>query len=225
MGDREYLIGYGNAGDFGRFRSSLPDVCRRDDWVVVRSPRGQELGVILRPASAEHGRLLADHFVGQILRSATDGDLQLAQRMEQRSQKLFDDSRQLAGELNLPLEILDAEIMLDGRQAVLHYLRWAECDPRSLMDPLADRYRLLITLHDLALPSTQEAEEQPEHASCGNGDCGTGGCGSCSQGNCASCLTSRAPADKASSQSLRNRPAVFIGTAAVLESPARVPLI
>ena len=82
MGDQEYLISYGNAGDFSRFHSDLTHGCRRDDRVVVRSPRGQELGVIMRPATPGHGRLLADQFVGEILRLATDGDLQLAERQD-----------------------------------------------------------------------------------------------------------------------------------------------
>jgi hypothetical protein len=192
MGDPEYLLSYGNAGDFGRFRCPPALVCERGDRVVARSPRGQELGVVMRPANAAHGRLLGDQFLGQILRVATDGDLQLAQRMKQRGQGLFDDGCRLVRELALPMEILDAEILLDGRQAVVHYLRWSECDPRPLMDSLSQRYHLLITLHDLALPNTEEADEHAVHGSCGAGGCGAGGCGSCSAGNCASCVSHRA---------------------------------
>src|SRR5713226_5327066 len=106
MADREYLLSYGNAGDFGRFQSAEPLACRRGDRVVVRSHRGQEIGVVMRPANPGHGRLLADKFVGQILRPATEGDLQLAERMRKRSQLLFEDGRRLVGELNLPMEIL-----------------------------------------------------------------------------------------------------------------------
>jgi PSP1 C-terminal conserved region len=225
MGDREYLLSYGNVGDFGRFRSALPHAHRRDDRVVVRSPRGQELGVVMRPASPEHCRLLTDQFVGQILRVATEGDMQLAERMRQRSQQLFDDGRQLVRDLELPMEILDAEILLDGRQAVLHHLRWADCDPRPLMDPLAQRYRLLITLHDLALPGTTEAEEHEEHAGCGNGGCGSGGCGSCRQGNCASCLNARGTQEDVSTRPFQANSALVVETAALLEGPIRVPLL
>src|SRR5260370_32759009 len=99
MDDPEYLLSYGNAGDFGRFRCAGALTCRRGDRVVVRSPRGQELGVVMRPASPGVGRLLADQFIGQILRLATDGDCELAERMQQRSQRLFEDSRRLAREL------------------------------------------------------------------------------------------------------------------------------
>ncbi|HLJ95779.1 MAG TPA: PSP1 domain-containing protein [Gemmataceae bacterium] len=197
VGDAEYLLSYGNAGDFGRFRWSSPSPCARGDWAVVRTPRGQELGAILRPASAEHSRLLADQFVGQILRLATEGDLELVERMRGRSQELFEESRRLVCEFGLPMEILDAEVLLDGRQGVVHYLRWADCDPRPFMDVLSQRHRLLITLHDLALPSRGDEGEPPEETSCGEGDCGAGGCGSCSTGNCASCGHHGSNADSA----------------------------
>ena len=148
---RDYLLNYGSAGDFGPFHSEEPLACRRGDRVVVRSHRGQELGVIMRPATEEHARLLEGKFVGQILRLATPGDVELASRMQARSQSLFQDTRQLLAQLQLPMELLDAEVLLDGRQAVLHYLRWQECDPRPLMESLSQKYRLLVTLHDLAL--------------------------------------------------------------------------
>jgi len=225
MGDQEFLLSYGNAGDFGRFRCAEPLACRRGERVVVRSPRGQELGVVMRPASPGHGRLLANAFVGQILRRATEGDLQLAERMQQRSQRLFEDGHRLVGELDLPMEILDVEILLDNRQAVVHHLRWADCDPRPLMDALSQRYRLLITLHDLALPSMEEAEEQQEHASCGRDGCGGGACGSCSAGNCASCVSQRAKARQALSHSPRAPSALATPPAAALEAPVRVPLL
>ena len=109
---------------------------------------------------------------------------------------------------------LDAEVLLDGRQGVLHHLRWADCDPRPLMDSLSERYRLLITLHDLALPVMEESEESPEHAGCGASDCGGGGCGSCATGNCASCGSHRPEVNRLAPPYI---PAV--------EAPPRVPLL
>src|SRR5439155_5385815 len=220
MGDPEYLLSYGNAGDFGRFRCAPPLACDRGERVVVRSPRGQELGVVMWPANSGHSRLLADQFVGQILRLATEAALQLPERMRQRAQRLFEDGRRLLCELALAMEILDVEVFLDGRQAVVHYLRWADCDPRPLMDALSQRYRLLITLHDLALPHVEETEEEPEFASCGAGGCGAGGCVSCSAGQCASCVSHSAKASPALPHSLTGQPE--LAASVVLESQARV---
>ena len=222
MGEEEYLLSYGNAGDFGRFRCVEVLAYRRGDRVVARTPRGQEVGVVMRPAGPGHGRLLANQFVGQILRLATEGDLQLAQRMQQRSQRLFEDGRRLAAEFRLPMEILDVEVLLDARQAILHFLRWTDCDPRPLMDALSQRYRLLITFHDLALPSTEGAEEHAESEGCGEPGCGGGGCGSCASRSCSTCV--RHPRSEKPELPASVPPALVVASA-VWEAPQRVSLI
>ena len=55
--DHEYLLSYGTAGDFGRFRPTRPLTCRRGDRAVVRSARGLELGVVLCEAQPGHAAL------------------------------------------------------------------------------------------------------------------------------------------------------------------------
>jgi hypothetical protein len=222
MNHGEYLLSYGNAGDFGRFQSAERLSCHRGDALVVRSHRGQEIGRVLRPATEGHSQLLADRFIGQILRPATQGDLDLAERMRRRSLALFEDARRLISELLLPMEVLDGEILLDGRQAILHYLRWADCDPRPLMDPLSERYRLLLTLHDLALPDAEPEAE--EHASCGSGGCGSGGCGSCSSGKCSTCVVHKTTTTPEPVALMRDSVAAAHSTS-ILEAPARVSLL
>ena len=44
---QEYLVSHGNAGEFGRFLTAGPFICRRGDCVVIESARGAELGVVL----------------------------------------------------------------------------------------------------------------------------------------------------------------------------------
>jgi cell fate regulator YaaT (PSP1 superfamily) len=185
MEDCEYLVSYGNLGDFGRFRAPVPLACRRGQKLVVRSPRGLDLGVVMCPARDGHLRMLASAGVGDILRPATEADLQAAARYRRQSLGLSDSARQVARELKLSLEVLDAEILLDGEQAVVYYLKQAECDPRAFLDRLAGHHRLLIRLCDLALPEAPDLDAG--FASCGGGDCGSGGCGSCGSGGCSTC--------------------------------------
>lgn len=187
MNAREYLLSYGNAGDFGRFRTA-PDVrCRRGDRMVVRSPRGLEIGLVMCEAGNEHARLLKHEPIGEVMRSAAPEDLHNAERLRQRGQALFADARLAAAELDLPLEILDGEILLDATQAVLYYLKSSDCDPRPLLDRVAQRHRLLVTLRDLATPPSEPKADEPAFGSCGSGGCGSGGCGSCGSGKCSDC--------------------------------------
>jgi cell fate regulator YaaT (PSP1 superfamily) len=190
MADCEYLVSYGNLGDFGRFRAVVPLVCRRGEKLVVHSPRGLDLGVVMCLARDGHVRMLASTEVREIVRPATGEDLRRAAEHRRQSLGLCENARTIARDLRLSLDVLDAEILLDGEQAVLYYLQQAECDLRPLLDRLAEHHRLLIRLCDLALPETPE----PEFASCGGGTCGSeGGCGSCGSGGCSTCSHHAAP--------------------------------
>ncbi|HZU35328.1 MAG TPA: PSP1 domain-containing protein, partial [Gemmataceae bacterium] len=157
----------------------------RDQAVVVRTYQGLELGTVLCPVSEGHFRFLSRTAQGEILRLASAADEQAAHEAQQRGQRLFEDARQLAGELGLPLEVVDAEVLLDGRQAILYYVAGETCDQRALVSRLASRFDVSMAAHNLALPKA------PAEAGCGKPDCGKaggkGGCTSCNSGGCGTC--------------------------------------
>src|SRR5947208_908343 len=103
----EYLLSYGNAGDFGRFRPVRPMQCRRGDRAVVRTHRGEEIGVVLCEATPGHAHFLPNTTLGQIVRLASADDEAVARTLRKRSEQIFADSRRLASDLALPFEILD----------------------------------------------------------------------------------------------------------------------
>jgi hypothetical protein len=145
---------------------------------VVLSPRGVEVGRVLRQATPGLARHLPNTTLGQLLRVCGPDDERQAQAQRDRGTRLLDRAAALAGELGLPLDFFDVEVLLDGAHAVLHQVRAAACDVRPLVSTLSREFDLQVSLADLAAP----AEE--EH---GCGSCGSGGCGSCGSGGCGSC--------------------------------------
>jgi hypothetical protein len=132
-----------------------------------------------------HTRFLARTAVGIILRRLEADDERKLQLLEERGQSLFEHARRLVEELDLPLEIVDVELLLDGRQALIHHLRRVECDYRPLVSTLARTHDVLITMQNLATPAV--LEEGCGKPGCGHGaggcsSCGSGGCSTCSQG-------------------------------------------
>jgi hypothetical protein len=195
MSDLEYLLGYGLMGDFGRFRAAQPMTCRRGDRAVVRSHRGLEVAQVLREATPRHAVFLPNTTVGALLRRLTPEDEGTAARMRQRGQELFGRGARLAAELGLPLEPIDAEVLLDGQHGVLYHLRWGECDVRPFVSTLSREFDLHIVLTDLTRPQGAAAQEEEEgHQGCGREGCGRaggGGCGTCGSGGCGTCGTAR----------------------------------
>lgn len=193
MQAREVLLGYGKVGDFGRFlmESHLP--CRRGDRFVVNTARGVELGSYLCEAGEGHRHVLRATAVGQVLRKATADDGRLAEQVAAQAGQLFAVARQTAAEFSLSLQVLDAEVCLDGQVAVLYFVRGPDCSPEPWLEALESRCALRILLQDLALPELNDPALPL--SSCGSGGCGSdGGCGSCSSGGCTHCGQSSAPA-------------------------------
>jgi cell fate regulator YaaT (PSP1 superfamily) len=198
----EYLAGYGLLGEFGRFRPLRPLSCQRGDRIVVRSHRGLEIARVLRQATQQHAHFLPNTTLGQILRPLTPDDEQAEQERQQEGQRLLARATALAAQLQLPLELLDVEILLDGEHAVLHHLRWADADLRPFVSTLSREHAVTLTLEDLSQPREPAAE------GCGREGCGhgEGGCGSSSSGGgCASCGVAHASADQARFAALRQQ--------------------
>jgi cell fate regulator YaaT (PSP1 superfamily) len=190
MESREYLLRFGLNGEFGRFRASATFAYRRGERVVIRGPRGVEIAEVLREAVPGHAQFLPNTSVGQLLRRLTAEDERTEGQMRDRGQQVFECGQRLLVELNLPFQLLDVEVLLDGQHAVLHYLSAGSADVRPFVSTLSREFELHVTLVDLA--GQHEALEQEEHHGCGRPNCGQeegDGCGSCGAGGCGSCST------------------------------------
>ena len=185
IGEHEYLLGYGLLGDFGRFRPTRALTCRRGDRAVVRTCRGLEIGEVLCATKPRHAHFLPNNTVGTLLRLATSEDDLLVEELSARAMDFADDAAGRARELGLPLAVLDAELLLDREHAVLHFVRWEDCDVRPLVSSLSTHFALHVLLQDLT-----RAEVHEEEHSCGS--CGSsGGCGDCGSGGCSTCGESK----------------------------------
>lgn len=207
--DREYLVTYGRAGFLSRFRAPVQYV--RDDRVVVRSARGVELGIVL----GEAGRLVGPDIAGDIVRPATADDEAAAGQLRDRAGTILTDAQSEAEGLGLPLLFVDGEILLDGREAILQAVHWADCDATPLFEVLSARHGVLVKLADLT------AGPKPAGGGCevcgaekqGCDSCGTGG--GCSSGSCS----------RGSVKTADDLTAYFAGLRRQMETAAaRVPL-
>jgi hypothetical protein len=179
IAERQFLVRYGRPGFIGRFGSALALV--RAERVVVRGPRGVELGEVL--VSPEDANLAAD---GAVLRVATSADGDEAARLTVRGQELLANATSM--DPDLPLAFVDVEVTLDGT-VILHAVAWESCDATPHLERLSARFGLAVKLLDL---SQVAAAKEP--TGCGKPNCGSesGGCSSCgSGGGCATGSCSR----------------------------------
>jgi len=177
----EYLVNYGRTAALGRFVSRADSTYTRGDKVLVGSIRGIESGTVLCEASPRFAHLVGAAS-GELLRSMTDDDADREHKNHIRVRALVDNAQLSADELGLPVAVLDAELPIDGDNAILHCLPLADCDLSHWISMLAERNGLIISILDLR----QAPKEEPE--GCGKPGCGTkaGGCTDCGTGGCSS---------------------------------------
>ena len=183
----QYVVSFGKDAALGCFTAPEPIALRRGDAVLLKTPRGIEVGEVLCPASIRQARLLGAQVRGDLLRRLADDDRTRSTDLESRGRMLLDAAHALSAEQDLNLIVLDAEVLFDGRQAMLQVLHPNPDELAGFVHALSARVGLEVRLTNLAQPLPAD---EPEVSGCGKPDCGSGGggCTSCSTGGgCSSC--------------------------------------
>src|SRR5918995_725770 len=114
-----HLVRYGLLGHVGTFASVDALRYPRRSRVVVRSPRGLEVGEVLAEPDDHGQRDAAD---GQILRRMTVQDDLLEARLERRRHEAFEACQQLLSEADVPAALVDVEHLFDGEGLYFYFL-------------------------------------------------------------------------------------------------------
>jgi cell fate regulator YaaT (PSP1 superfamily) len=167
-----HLVRYGLLGHVGSFASVDAVRYPRRSRVVVRSPRGLEVGEVLADAlDSDH----AARIDGQILRPMTVQDDLLEARLERRRHEAFAACQQLLADAAVPAALVDVEHLFDGEGLFFYFL--GDLPPQT-----AEITGRLAATYEAAVKFRKFAETLAE--GCGPG-CGTeeakgqGGCSSC----------------------------------------------
>jgi cell fate regulator YaaT (PSP1 superfamily) len=167
-----HLVRYGLLGHIGRFISTDAIRFPRQSRVVVRSPRGLEIGEILSPPDPTDFVNQSD---GQILRRVTVEDDLLAARLEKHRHEAFVACCDLLEEANVPAVLVDVEHLFDGQGLFFYFLGEVPAAANQVMQQLTDTYETTVEFRRFAETLAE---------GCGPG-CGTeeamgqGGCSTC----------------------------------------------
>lgn len=167
-----HLVRVGAMGQVGRFAPVDGTVFDRGQRVVVRTPRGLELGEVLTaPPLAAEG--WSD---GPILRGATVEDELLVARLLKNRDEAFVAVNDEIRRQGLSVCLLDVEHLFDGRHLVFYFLGEQPRELEPLLADLADRYDTHAQVQQFA-----EALTTGCGPDCGSHE-GEHGCGSCGSG-------------------------------------------
>ncbi|MBQ7631873.1 MAG: hypothetical protein IJS82_03845 [Paludibacteraceae bacterium] len=143
--------------------------------VVVEATSGQDLGeVVLTGKLVElqmrKNRIDTSRYeVRQVIRIATEEDLQRAEEAHAREQETMIKARQLAKSLGLEMKIGDVEYQGDGTKAIFYYIADGRVDFRQLIKVYAETFRIRVEMKQIG--ARQEAGRIGGTGPCGRELC------------------------------------------------------
>ena len=175
-----HLVRYGLLGHVGSFSAAEAVRYPRRSRVVVRSPRGLEVGEVVAEADDALGiqqtNALGVHQAdGTILRRMSVQDDLLEARLQAKRHEAFDACQRLLDEAAVPAALVDVEHLFDGEGLFFYFLGDPPVEAAEITRRLAETYEAAVEFRRFADTLSE---------GCGPG-CGTdeakgqGGCASC----------------------------------------------
>jgi cell fate regulator YaaT (PSP1 superfamily) len=177
----EYVVTHGRSGFLGRFLAAPGRVFERGDTVAIATSRGLELGTVLGPIASGFGSVVNAVPSGQVVRSATDADLATSATNDSQIPSLIELADSLRQQHDLPIAVLDAEMMLDGQRVVYCVLGGDDDAIGKLAEALSERLNIAIDFY--------RPDQPADDPGCGKPGCGSGGGGCSSCGGSSGCST------------------------------------
>jgi cell fate regulator YaaT (PSP1 superfamily) len=170
MDNPRYIVRYGAVRHLGEFASRLRDPLPRSVRVVVRSPRGHEVGEVLCAATERTREYLGlSEEAGHILREASDDDDRKYDEVRKQERDEFRGCQDMIRERNLQMQLIDVEHLFGGERLVFYYLAESRVDFRELVKALAGRYRTRIEMRQIGI--RDEAKLLADYGDCGKPVC------------------------------------------------------
>ena len=159
---------YGAMRHIGVFETEIPDL-RRGDRCILRTDRGIELGEIVTRADPNDPKQ-HESIVGQVLRRATERDIQRAKEIEEEFvPQEYSFCLKKIREHDLPMKLVSVEHLFGSDKIIFYFLADGRVDFRALVKDLASRYRTRIELRQIGVRDEARLLADFEH--CGRPLC------------------------------------------------------
>ena len=121
---------------------------QKDDYVVVETVRGLELGLVIIPnREVEDSQI--EYELKPIIRKATKKDIEDEKRNNEQASKNFIIFKKLVSECNLEMKPLYCEYTLDHSKLIFYYCAEDRVDFRELLKLLAAEFKTRIELRQI----------------------------------------------------------------------------
>jgi cell fate regulator YaaT (PSP1 superfamily) len=142
---------------------------QRGAQVVARTSRGLEHGEILREVTDEVLAQMESFESGSIQRELTAQDRMELAKLEESAERGMEICEQHVRTLNLPMDLLDVELILGGERLTIYYLSEDRVDFRELVKLLQTDLKTRVELRHVGV--RDEAKLLADYGDCGKPVC------------------------------------------------------
>jgi len=168
----KYIVQFGAMRMLGVFTHGEL-ILHQGNQVIVKTPRGQEIGMVRCEADQENIQKLGKEFVqGQIIRLMTEVDEMEHKQFQKLEQGKLEGCRRIIQELGIAMKLVRVEHTFGGERIIIYYTAEGRVDFRELVKVLAAEFQIRIEMRQI---NTRE-EMKVLHVI---GDCGREVCCGC----------------------------------------------
>lgn len=165
----KFLVRHGVMRFLGAFTPPPHQTVRRNDPVIVRSERGQEVGEALCPATPQAMSAVPDPTGGEIIRIAAPEDRVKLAHLKDLEKKQFAAGERLIVHHRLAMQLVDVEHLFGGERIIFYFLAEHRVDFRELVKSMAREFHTRIELRQIGV--RDEAKLKADYGDCGKPVC------------------------------------------------------
>ncbi len=166
----KYIARYGAMRLLGIFSFADHTPLRHGNRVVLRTNRGQELGVILclsTPEALEY--LKCDLIEDRVLRPATEEDEAEYRRLQKGERDEFLRCREIIQSMGIVMDLVRIEHIFGGERIIIYYVAEGRVDFRELVKVLASEFQTRIEMRQIGV--RDETKLLADFGDCGKEVC------------------------------------------------------
>src|SRR5262245_21488242 len=147
----KYIVRHGVMRFLGEFEAPGEAAYRRNDDVIVRTERGQEIAQILCPSNPDAVKALSEPTHGQIVRLTNTEDQKRQEKLQESERQEFTRCKDFIAQRKLQMELVDVEHLFGGERIIFYFLAEKRVDFRELVKDLAREYQTRIELRQIGV--------------------------------------------------------------------------
>jgi len=148
----KYIVHFGAMQLLGVFSHEDDTIFRYGNRVIVRTPRGQEIGVVRCEATPKIIEKLDSGFVeDRIVRRMTASDEIERRKLQQGEQEKQERCQRIIQESGIVMELIRVEHIFGGERLVVYYKAEGRVDFRELVKVLAAEFQVRIEMRQIGV--------------------------------------------------------------------------